>query len=199
MMQKIKSFILTSILGGLTVILPATIILMVFGWILDKVTVLISPITSFIVENSHTREFFANIVVIFFLVLVCFLIGLMERTKLGKFLFNILENNLLSKIPGYSIIKDTIVQFIGGKNTPFSQVALVRIFGTETKCTAFITDEHDDGSYSVFVPTGPNPTSGQIFHLKSEFVEKVDASVELTMKSIISCGAGSKHIIKRST
>jgi uncharacterized membrane protein len=63
--------------------------------------------------------------------------------------------------------------------------------------SAFITDTHTDGTYTVFVPTGPNPTSGNIFHLKGEYVHPVDVPVEDAMRSIISCGAGSSRLIKQ--
>lgn len=63
--------------------------------------------------------------------------------------------------------------------------------------TAFVTEQHVDGSYSVFVPTGPNPTSGNIYHLKKKYVHLVDVSVEDAMRSIISCGAGSGKLLKQ--
>jgi len=61
--------------------------------------------------------------------------------------------------------------------------------------TAFITDTHEDGSYTLFVPTGPNPTSGLIFHLAGKYVHPVDVPVQDAMRSIISCGAGSSKLI----
>jgi uncharacterized membrane protein len=61
--------------------------------------------------------------------------------------------------------------------------------------TGFITDEHHDGLYSVFVPTGPNPTTGYIFHLKPKYVHHVDVPIENAIKSVISCGAGSSDLI----
>jgi uncharacterized membrane protein len=45
------------------------------------------------------------------------------------------------------------------------------------------------------VPTGPNPTSGQIFHLPGEHVVLVDVGIDDAMRSIISCGAGSGEIM----
>jgi uncharacterized membrane protein len=81
--------------------------------------------------------------------------------------------------------------------SPFSSVALARIFDNDTLVTAFVTDRHVDGSYTVFVPTGPNPTSGGIYHLKAENVFPVDVSVEDAMRSIISCGAGSSTLIAK--
>ncbi len=75
-------------------------------------------------------------------------------------------------------------------------IPLVQVFGNSTLMTAFVTDEHPDGSCSVFVPTGPNPTSGNIYHLEGKYVHPVDIPVEEAMRSIISCGAGSNRLIE---
>jgi len=80
--------------------------------------------------------------------------GFLVRTKPGKWLHLFLESRLLMRAAGYSLIQETVQQFLGAKKSPFSSVALVRIFGNETLVSAFITDEHADGSFPVFVPTG---------------------------------------------
>ena len=74
-------------------------------------------------------------------------------------------------------------------------MALARIFGNDTLMSAFITDRHPDGSYTLFVPTAPNPTSGGVFHLKGENVYPVNVPVEQAMRSIISCGTGSTMLM----
>jgi uncharacterized membrane protein len=61
--------------------------------------------------------------------------------------------------------------------------------------TAFITDNHADDRFTVFVPTGPNPTTGFIFHLRREFVHPVNVPIEEALRSVISCGAGSTNLI----
>jgi uncharacterized membrane protein len=123
------------------------------------------------------------------------MVGVVVRTKAGQFLQENLENRILRLAPGYPTIKAVIMQFIGQKKSPFSSVALVQVFGNETLMTAFITDTHDDGRVSVFIPTGPNPTSGLIFHLKKKFVHPVNVTVEETMRSVIGCGAGSTNLL----
>ena len=50
---------------------------------------------------------------------------------------------------------------------------------------------------TVFVPTGPNPTSGFIYHLPNEYIHKVDVKVEDAMRSVISCGTGSSALIQK--
>ena len=115
----------------------------------------------------------------------------------GYFLHSTVENRVLKIAPGYSLIKETVVQILGSsRKSLFSSVALVQLFGNETLASAFITDRHADGSYTVFVPTGPNPTSGNIFHLKAEYVHPVNVPIEDAIRSIISCGAGSSKLIE---
>ncbi len=194
-MKRTKSFLRTTLLGGLVVILPVTIIAAVFGWLYTKATGLIQPITDYLVGKTDLKEFIADIVVLSLIVGVCFVIGLIVKTRVGRFVHEKLESNVLRIAPGYNLIKDTVLQFLGRKKSPFSSVALVQLYQSRTLATAFVTDEHEDGSVSVFVPTGPNPTSGQIFHLESRYVHPVAVGVDEAMRSIISCGAGSGKLI----
>lgn len=195
-MDKMKSFVLTSLLGGVIVILPVAILASVFGWVFSFTTNLIQPFTDLIVANSDMKEIIADAIVVLVICVVCFLVGLMVRTKFGKFIYHVVENRLLKVAPGYTLIKETVLQILGNNKSPFSSVALVQVFGNDTLMTAFVTDEHSDGSFSVFVPTGPNPTSGCIYHLKKEYVHPVNVPVEDAMRSIISCGAGSDRLIE---
>jgi uncharacterized membrane protein len=198
MIQKIKNFLITTILGGLTVILPITLIIMVFNWIFHKFSEIINPLTSFVMEKSEVQVILADIIVISVILLGCFLIGFLEKTKLGGFLLRQLERFILKQIPGYRFVKETILQLLGSGKNPFSSVALVKLFDGQTRATAFVTDDSGGKYITVFVPTGPNPTSGGIFHVPREAVEKIDIPIELAMKTVISCGYGSKDLISKS-
>lgn len=194
-MKKIVDFVKTALLGGMLILLPLTILIFAVNWIFNFVRQAISPLTVIVMTKSQFQGIIADLLVIIFILLACFLLGILVRTKLGKWIYDSIENAILKKAPGYSLIKETIAQFLGSKQSPFSSVALVQIFGNDTMASAFITDSHDDGSYTVFIPTGPNPTSGNIYHLKKENVHPVDVPVEDAMRSIISCGAGSAKLI----
>lgn len=193
-MERFKSFFKTSLIGGITVVLPMFIFAMVTKWLFGWVTDIIRPLTSLVVTQSHISKFIADALILALIVIGCFIIGVIVKTKVGQFIHTNLEKRILKIAPGYSIIKETVMQLIG-KKFPFSSVVLVRVYENSTLLTGFITDAHQDGIYTVFVPTSPNPTSGYIYHLKSEFVHHVDISVEEAMRSIITCGTGSKKII----
>lgn len=200
MLKRTKIFFRTTILGGIIVILPTIILVLAFNWLFGVVAEAIRPLTTLVVDHitlpEQYNEIIATLIVLSVIILGCFLVGLFVRTRLGQMFYSGLEKSVLSRAPGYRMIKETVNQFLGKKESPFSSVALVRIFENETKVTAFITDRHDDGTITVFVPTGPNPTSGFIYHLDSRFVHPVDVTVEDAMRSVISCGAGSDKLIK---
>ena len=196
-MERIKTFIKTALIGGIGVILPIIILVMVFSWLFNFVTGNIQPLTNLIFADPDSIGIFADIISIIIIIIACFLLGLIVRTKLGQYIHNSIEETFLKKIPGYNIAKDTVEQFIGREEMPFSSVVLVKILDNDTLVTGFITDKHSNGSYTVFVPTGPNPTSGNILHVKSENVFKVDIPLEHAMKSIIACGAGSNKLVEK--
>ena len=199
-MGKLKRFLKTSLLGGVVVILPVAILAAVSTWIFRLVTGLIEPLTRFLIKDSQLNEYVAEVLVIALIVVSCFFVGVLVRTRLGEFLYRVIETRILKLAPGYSMIKETVLQIFGNrKDSPFSSVAIAQVFGNDTRVTAFITDTHADGSYTLFVPTGPNPTSGLIYHLDGKYVHPMNIPVQDAMRSIISCGAGSAKLMQDFT
>lgn len=196
-MKRLKRFFKTTLLGGLVVILPVVLTYFFLAWLYNFVTRLIEPLTRLLMEGPKIHKYIADVLVIVIIVLVCFLIGLIVKTRFGCFIHQVVEKRILKVAPGYSLFKETIKQFLGRDRTAFSAVALVQIFENcaGTMMTGFVTDEHPDGYYTVYVPSGLNPTTGLIYHLEKKYVHLLDVSVEDTMRSIISCGAGSAKLV----
>ena len=102
-----------------------------------------------------------------------------------------------------NLVKDIIHQVLGNdSNSPFSRgdVARARLFGPDikTEVTGIITSHHENGWYTLFVPTGPNPTSGMMYHLPPEQVTLMPTvKVDEALRTIISCGAGSGELFSR--
>ena len=201
MFERTRIFFRTTLLGGFIVVLPAVILIFAFRWFFGLVSRAIEPLTNLVLDMMPTPDRYdritATLIVLAVIVAGCFFIGLFVRTRIGRWIYERFENSLLSKTPGYRMIKETVNQLFSRKASAFSSVALVRLFENETRATAFITDRHDDGTVTVFVPTGPNPTSGFIYHINQQYVEPVDVPVEDAMRSVISCGAGSGMLLRR--
>ena len=194
-MNKIRSFLKTTMLGGVLVVLPLVILILVFRWLYEFIADKIKPITYLLLETAKLQEFVASLLALILILLSFFVVGLLVKTRLGQFSIEKLEIKFLMKLPLYKFIKETVLQLVGTEKNLFKSVALVNLFGNETRVTAFVTEEHDDGSYTVFVPPGPAPTAGFVYHLTGKNVQIVDYPIDKAMRTIFSVGAGSKELL----
>lgn len=193
--RRLRRFLRITLIGGVVALAPLTLIILLFRWVINLIGRNLTPLVDKLLQDPDPDPFFkfALYVVTFAAILIFFfLIGLVVRTRLVVFLSKA-EDRYLAKIPGYKIAKDTVQQFFGKNRSFFKEVVLVDIFNTGTLMTGFITDDQGE-VITVFVPTGPNPTSGNIYHLQKNRVIRTTASVDNGMKSIISCGAGSTEV-----
>ncbi|HCC70967.1 MAG TPA: hypothetical protein DEQ09_07450 [Bacteroidales bacterium] len=193
--KRLRNFFRTTALGGLAAILPLVLIIIFFRWIINLIQKYLEPLIGLINTDSELTIIVLYIIAVIAIIFLFFLLGLFIQTSIGRFFKSILEERYLMKIPGYKLARETVMQFFGKQKSFFSEVVLVDIFGSGTLMTGFITDDHDNSDLlTVFVPTGPNPTSGNIYHVLKEKTIRTETSVDVGMKSIISCGAGSSNI-----
>jgi uncharacterized membrane protein len=195
--SRLRSFLGTSLLGGLTVLLPIGIFIAVAVWIFRLLDDLVQPVTSVLIRHAKLGDIVAFAATLAIFVLLCFMTGALVKTQIGRFLHLTFEDKILRALPGYRMIRETVLQILGKGMLPFTAVALVCPFGG-VFLTAFVVDRHENGWYSVFVPTGPNPTSGNILHVPAEKVTIVDVPIEVAMRSVIACGAGSAPLLTAS-
>jgi uncharacterized membrane protein len=192
--QRLRGFLRTTFIGGLVALLPLSLVILFFRWVIGLIERTIGPLIDLVVEtDSQLYIFGLYVTAIIVIFIIFFSIGLIIKTSWGKFLNHQLEQKYLNKIPGYKIAKETVGQFFGKNRSFFKEVVIVDPFNSGALMTGFITDDQGE-IITVFVPTGPNPTSGNIYHLPREKVLRSNATVETGMKSIISCGAGSSNI-----
>lgn len=193
--KRIRKFLWTTLIGGVVALAPLTLIILLFRWVITVIGRNLTPVVDKILQGSEPDPFFkfALYVITFTAILLFFfIIGIIVRTRMVRFL-NRVEDRYLLKIPGYKLVRETVQQFFGKNRSFFREVVLVDIFNSGALMTGFITDDQGE-VITVFVPTGPNPTSGNIYHLQKERVIKTGASVDNGMKTIISCGAGSSEV-----
>jgi uncharacterized membrane protein len=207
MMKNInkKDFAKKTLLGGLVILLPVALLVMGFRGLLKLVTDLIQPLTNLVTKVIGMPEIFADILVLIGMAGLCFCVGWLVTTAGGAWFHNKFDGRLSRYAPGYQMIKDIIDQFFGDSSkSPFAngQVAMVKLFGKDcpTEVTAIVTSKHENGNFTIFMPTGPNPTSGNIYHVTPDIVTLYpDISVSSAMRTIIACGAGTGDLLSHSS
>jgi uncharacterized membrane protein len=105
-MGRLKSFLKTSLLGGVVVILPVVILVSLFVWVFGVISGLLEPLTHLLVKDSEFNQFLAERVVIVLLLAACFFVGVMVKTRLGDFFYRFIETRILRLAPGCSMIRD---------------------------------------------------------------------------------------------
>lgn len=194
-MLKIKNPFLSAVLNGVITLLPILIIIIFYRWVWQIVLNAIAPIMFILDPQKNQKTFFIALISLIIVILFCYSFGIYLKTLRNQKNFFNFENKFFQKIPGYNLAKQVIGQIFFKNKKSFSEMAIVNTFGTEIEQIAFITDRLSDGRYVVFVPTGPNPTSGNIYILSEEFVRVIDVHMEKVMRTVVGCGMGAKELM----
>ncbi|MCE7053390.1 DUF502 domain-containing protein [Algoriphagus sp. AGSA1] len=191
-----RGIILDSLLQGFLILLPLTIVLILLSIVFNFIFGFVAPLSSALDPGSENPHWLINILSLAIFCVFIFLIGLLVRNKVGKFYFKNFEKKYLTKIPLYNLIHQTVYQFVGLKKLPFSEVVLLDPFRSGTMMTGFITDQIGEELYTVFVPTAPNPTNGNIYHVPKELITFLTASTQDAMRTVMGMGTGTADMLK---
>lgn len=192
--RRLRHFFTTTVLGGVLVMLPLALFVIVVGFLFNFVTNFVSPIGKLFNFSPNVNEWIIDLISLALVIALSFMVGLFVRTTSGRQILNYFEEHWLRHLPLYSTLRDTVQAFFGTEKMPFSKVVLIDVYGSGVLMTGFVTDEHKSGMYTVFVPTGPNPTNGFIFHAKKDKLVFVDVKPEDAMRSIVGVGVGSSML-----
>ncbi|HWA85510.1 MAG TPA: DUF502 domain-containing protein [Opitutus sp.] len=194
----------TAFFSGLLLLAPLVVTVWAFSKIVDMVGGTFRPFFFFYLPASLRDRPSLNVVWDALATLVVFalvtLLGYLSRYVFGRFFLEVGER-IIHGIPGvgpvYNTVKQIVDTFGSQKRNLFSKVVLVEFPHPGVWTLGFLTSkeqgepQHRIGAdtWTVFVPTTPNPTSGFLLMLPREKITELDLSVGDGMKLIISGGA----------
>ena len=187
-MKSLGDFTRTTLIGGVLIVLPIYVSILLLAKSLAIVVKLLSPVTAQIPAAMDFPQFIA----IAILIAVCFIAGLIVRTGLGLRLQRAVERNLLDRIPGYTLVRGLAARMAGREQDEMFAVALVEM--GDGLVMAFVVERHDDGAYTVFVPSVPTPAVGAVFIVAKERVHLVDVPFAKAASVISKWGAAARDI-----
>lgn len=190
-----RGVILDSLLQGFLILLPITIILILLSIVFNFIFGIVAPLSSALDSGADEPHWLINLLSLAIFCAFVFFIGLLVRNKVGRVYFKSFERKYLTKIPLYNLIHQTVYQFVGLKKLPFSEVVLLDPFRSGTMMTGFITDQIDEKLYTVFVPTAPNPTNGNIYHVPKELITFLSVSTQDAMRTVMGMGTGTASML----
>ena len=191
----------TSFFSGALLLAPLAITIWAFGQIISLLGGTFRPLYEQYIPGSLQRipllwDLLATIVVIAFVTAL----GYLSRYVFGKIVLRVVER-FVQNIPGagavYNSIKQIVTTFGSERRNLFNKVVLVEFPRKGAWTLGFLTNKQQGEAqtvagletWTVFVPTTPNPTSGFLLMLPRHEIVELEMSVGDGMKMIISGGA----------
>jgi uncharacterized membrane protein len=189
-MKDLAEFTKTTLIGGLLVVLPIYLSILLLAKTLSGILALLSPVTAAVPASGQFRQVIAILIVL----AVCFVAGIVVRTGPGRRAKNVLERSVLERIPGYALVRGLTKRVSGEEGDGAFRPALVEI--EEALSPGFIIEELDDGRYTVLVPSVPTPAAGSLFILPRDRVHPLDVPFTQAVGVISKWGAGAGELAR---
>ena len=185
-MKGLAELTKTTLVGGLLVVLPIYLSILLLAKTLSGVLALMSPVTAAIPAAAQFRQVIAMLIVL----AVC----LVVRTGPGRWAKIALERSVLERIPGYTLVRGLAERLGGDDRGGTFQPALVEL--EDALAPAFIIEELNDGRYTVLIPSVPTPASGSLFILPRARVHPIDVPFTQAVKVISKWGTGAGELAR---
>lgn len=188
-MNQFRKFLVSTVVSGLIVVAPIYFALLLLLRATQSLETLVRPLAQLLPDwfpAAHVLSFLAVLV-------ICFAVGLVLRTPVGRAARAQFEKSVLDKIPGYDLLRGLVQQLAGTSRENVWKPALAEI--EDALVPAFIIEEHDDGRFTVFVPSVPTPFAGAVYILAPGRVHPVDISFTQAIQCVARWGSGAKEFV----
>ena len=189
-MKVLAEFTKTTLIGGVLVILPIYVTVLLLAKAVNGLLALLTPVTAQLPAGVQFRQ----VAAILLLVAVCFVVGLVVRTGPGLRAKNAFEQAVLEKLPGYTFLRGLAKRLTGRSEEQTLQPALVEI--EEALVPALIVEELEDGSFTVLVPSAPTPMAGSLYILPADRVHPVDLPFTKAISVFTKWGTGAGEYVR---
>jgi uncharacterized membrane protein len=188
-MKATAEFLKTSIFAGLVVLLPVWLIGVGLKKAAGAAVSIAGPIAVQLAGNTR----FVTPILLVLVISACFLTGLLVRTGFGRWVVGGLERLVFERVPGYTLVRSVTRRFAGeGQDVSFAPALAVF---DNAFVPAFVVEKHEDGRYTIFVPSAPTPAAGATHILPGSRVHLLDVPLAKAVKCITSWGAGSGELL----
>ena len=188
-MKSARNFVINALIGGLLVVLPLYLAILLLLKAMQSVAGLVRPIARMFPEWLPAENLLALLAVL----IISFIVGAAVRTRAGRSVRERLEISLFEKIPGYAVIRGMTQRMAGKGDENVWKPVLAEI--EDALVPAFIVEELDDGRFTVFVPSVPTPFAGAVYILGPDRVHLVDVPFTQAMRTVSRWGSGSKEMV----
>ena len=189
MPEKRNSF-KTNFIYGAIVLIPVSIIIVVVVQLFE----FLDQVANELALKSALDAGVTMLIVIFLLLLICYLIGAFIQTQLGTWSFERLENRVLKQVPLYKVISGILKGYAAQEKK--HQPALIQTGMPGTSQMGIVIEENDNDTITVFIPSIPMLTVGTLFVVERSRVKHLDVGYLEYLECLGEWGVGSKKLLE---
>jgi uncharacterized membrane protein len=199
--QRAEGHIFGRMASGLLVLVPLLITLVVVNFLFVGFARMFRPLIDLMKESPYVRELPVSVVWLTFtlaLLLSLYIVGALVASRAGRRRVVAWQGAVLSRIPIVKTIYSVAHQATEALSSPlgheFSRVVFLEWPRPGMRALGFVTGHShalgDDGRslVVVYIPTVPNPTSGNLAFVAEDEVIETELSIEDAMKVVFSGG-----------
>jgi len=184
-----REFAVNAVVGGVLVLLPLYLAVLVMLKGMQSVVVLVRPLAALFPETVPAENALALLAVLF----ICFVVGAAVRTRAGRVVRERVETSFFGRLPGYALFRGFTQRLAGGGDQNMWKPALAENRGcSRPRVHRRGTRRRPLHSVRASVPT---PFPGAVYILKRERVHLVDIPFTEAIQSVSRWGAGSKELV----
>jgi len=193
MKSSVRNTIVMNVVYGVIALIPVAIVVVLVIEVLKLLGEVAKPLA------LHSRGAAALVVLagLVLLVVVCFLVGMLIRTRLGATTFGAIENKYLKRLPVYEPIANILKGF--AQKSEGYQPVLLTLFGPGTAVLGLLMEENADGTVTVFVPSAPTLAMGSVHIVEKARVMRLSGSFGDFSGCLSQWGTGSRKLLAEGT
>ncbi len=185
-MKRFLRFAKTTLIGGLVVITPVALLLMVLWEVVQLVSGIIDPVVAMLPVTTIAGVNVTAIVALLCVLGLCFAAGLAALTGAGATLGKWAEARLI-RLPGYKMFKAYTRAMTGSQAQQLQPALLANPM--DAQVLAFIIEEGETHCV-VLVPNAPAVMAGSVQHVPKERVTKLNISLAEASQVLSEYGMG---------
>lgn len=188
------NFLKTTVLGGVLFLVPLVFVVFIVDKGVDLLRKVSVPIHAMLPNGGF---FGVNLILLLFLIIFCFVAGLIARHSKIAGRVRRLDDFLIRNLPGYFQIKGIVTGHLSEDESEALLIPVIVRDPAGSVRLGFEVERDDHGRAVVFFPASPNPQTGFSTALPVSRVEKVDVPFREAMEIFQFSGRGLAELIAR--
>jgi uncharacterized membrane protein len=192
--KAVIRFIRTTFVGGMLFLVPFAALAIILGKALALAHKVGDPLAAHLPPEVGFGLKMPLLLDVGVLIIFSFLAGIFARTVLAGMIIKQLEATVLSKVPGYALLKSTGASMLGVESVSAYPVVLVRL--GDSQHLGLRTDVLASGRVVVFIPSTPDPQTGEVHLVAADQVQLTGLPLATAMQLLKNYGAGAGALLR---